>query len=81
MNQKGVLIKDKNGVVVEKRVYSGDISDLADILTKEGVRFTIFDDFDLSFISASLPIVKTVDDRIDSLESAVATIQLTIKPN
>lgn len=68
--QKGVLIK-KNGVLVDKRVYAGDTSNLDKMLVDEGVNYEIFDDTDPLFSQATLEITKT-QEQLD-WETAKAT--------
>lgn len=55
--QKGVLIKDVSGHVVEKRVYAGDLSNVEDNLKKEGVIYAIYSDTDSTFSGAELEAV------------------------
>jgi len=50
--QKGVLIKDAKGNVIEKRVCAGDTSNLDEQLKAEGVIYEIYDDTDDAFVSA-----------------------------
>lgn len=52
--QKGVLIKDVSGHVLEKRVYGGDLSNVEDNLKKEGVICTIYSDTNPIFSGAEL---------------------------
>jgi len=73
--QKGVLIKDGSGNVIEKRVYGGDMSNLAANLTKEGVIYTILEDNDPVFVAAKTPAsLPSLEDRVSSLESAVTLV-------
>lgn len=52
--QKGVLIKDAAGNVLEKRVYAGDLSKVDAGLKAEGVIYEMYDDSDPLFMSAKL---------------------------
>ena len=76
-NQKGVLIKDANGNVTEKRVYGGDLSNLTQQLTVEGVIFVIYDDSDPVFVGTAMPpLPPPIEDRLAALETAVSAVAL-----
>ncbi len=74
-NQKGVLIKDGNGQVIEKRVFAGDTSALENNLKAEGVIYALFDDSDPAFIGAAMPLPPpSLEDRVAILETNVSSI-------
>lgn len=52
-DQKGVLIKDSDGNVIEKRVYAGDMSKLEGDLSLEAVSYEILNDTDPLFVEAA----------------------------
>ncbi len=79
-DQKGVLIKDADGNVVEKRVYAGDVSGLEDKLKAEGVIYVISDDSDPAFVQAATPLVPpSLEDRVAALETNVSAMSRNLQ--
>lgn len=74
-DQKGVLIKDSDGNVIEKRVYAGDTSQLETDLSLQDVSYEILDVSSPVFVEASTSGVISKDESDWKLAKAKGTTE------